>query len=249
MSAYSDAIIAALSPTAIWPTSEASGNLTDATGNGWTFTASGTPTYQASGPTVNGESLFAVQTDGAAFFTTSTSFPGPSASTGRTEAVWVFLPSTSSAAADIFARSATNQNEFRIRHASNGQAIAPHFQADGATAIGNPSGADIDGDVWHLVIGWWDPADDDVYIQVGDTAAVSAAGTTDIKTDSTVALAIMAIASGGSPLRSGSRVSHPMVFERVLTVEERSKLVTGLFSVAGLIVDQTSFPKHKLVTA
>jgi hypothetical protein len=248
VSTYSDNVLGVLDPVAIWPTGEASGNLADAGGGGWTFTASGSITYLASGPTVNGESLPAVQFDGTSFFSASGSFPGPSVSTGRTEAVWVLLPSTSSAAADIFARSATNQNEFRIRHASNGQVIAPHYQADGATAIANPSGADIDGDAWHLVIGWWDPADQDVYVQVDADTPVSAAGTTDLKTNSTAGLGLGAIASGGSALRSGSRVSTPMVFDRVLTSDERSQLFTGLFGVAGLVVDYSAFPKHKLVS-
>jgi hypothetical protein len=228
MTAYDDGVLS-LEPTAYWPCDEASGNLTDDTGNGWTFTASGTPTYQASGPTIDGVAQSAVQTNGTAFFTTSASFPNPTIANGRTVGVWVFLPSTSSAAADIFARSATNQNEFRVRHASNGQAISPFYQSDGATSIANPSGADIDGDAWHLVIGWWDPADDDVYIQVDSDTPVSGAGTTDIKTDSTAALGLMAIASGGSSLRSGSRVAKAMVFDRVLTSTERTQLFNGQF--------------------
>jgi hypothetical protein len=237
VTAYDDGVLALLGDAldGFWPCDEASGNLTDDSGGGWTFTATGSSTYQASGPTIDGVAQHAVQFSGTSYFSTSGSFPTASAANGRCEAVWVFLPSTSSAAADILTRSATNQNEFRIRHDSSGGAIAPHYQSDGATVIANPGGADIDGGAWHLVIGWWDPADDDVYVQVDNATPVSALGTTDIKTDSTVGLGLGATASGGAALRSGSRVSNAMLFNRVLTADERTALFTGAFTVFHIV--------------
>lgn len=59
---YVDAVLA-LSPTAYWRLGDASGNATDSSGNGYTLTAGGTPTYGAAGWTTDGDDAITFDAD------------------------------------------------------------------------------------------------------------------------------------------------------------------------------------------
>jgi hypothetical protein len=223
-----DTLLLATTPEAYWPCDEASGNLTDDSGGGWTATAAGagTATYQVAGLSINSETQHSIEVDGAKWFTVSSSFPFPTPA--RTVAAWVYLPGASTAAGSICSRLATNQREWTLRHVSNGQASLVAYADDGNTAIGHAAGDDLDGGAWHHVIGWWSDADQDCYIQVDGGTPVSAAGAAAINPDSTAAVVLAAGASGGDPLRAGSRISKVAIWDRVLTDAERTSLYTGI---------------------
>jgi hypothetical protein len=222
---YSE-IILALTPTGYWDCQDASGNLVDSSGGGRNATASGSSTYLASGPTINGVAHSAVQFSGTSYFSIVGTFPNPSPA--RTISCWVYLPSTSSVAGNFVARIATNNREFSLKHASNGALQFNAYQSDGNTVVATASDADLDGGTWKHILGWWDDSDQDVYTQIDGGTPVSAAGSTNIKTDSTRAIGIGATDSGTDPLRSGARIAHVAIWGRVLNSTERTQLATGV---------------------
>lgn len=252
MTAYDDSLQALLGADllAYWAAADASGSLVDGTGNGWTAAlGAGTPTYQAAGPTIAGVAQDAVQFDGTAYFSVSSSFPGASATNGRTYIAWVYLPSTTSAAANILSRIQTNEREMSLAHASDGTAIFPVYQSDGNTLVAQAVGTDLDGGTWVCLIGWWDPADQDAHLQQGIGTPASAAGSTDIITDSGAPIGIGASPFGSSPLRSGARLAKLAIVDRVLTADERLAIATGAFGevkVESFDVDVANGSTHTL---
>jgi hypothetical protein len=224
---YEEGVLS-LSPVGYWPCDDASGNLVDVTGNGWTMTLTNASTYQQAGPSINGVAHLAVEFSGTSFFETTTLFP-TTYTDGRTYAAWVMIPSTSSAAGRFLARRASNQNEMDISHAANGDATCNAYQSDGATLVAQAAGADIDGGAWHLLVGWWEASSQDVSLQIDGGTPTTAAGATNLKNDSTAGIGMGATASGSDVLRAGSRMCHAAVWNRVLTSIERANLFSGDF--------------------
>ena len=229
---YDEDVVAMLGASLLgyWACDEANGTLTDGTGNGWTMTlAAGSPTYQVSGPTIASVAQSAVQTDGAAYYTTSSSFTQASAVNGISVFAWVYLPGTTSAGAYFVARQASGTDVIAIlRHASDGTGQMNYYTT-GGTLIGAATQTDLDGDAWHLMVGWWDPADQDVRLSVDDAAAASAVGAANIDESVAAGWSLFATASGGSLLRSGSRLSKVGIVDGLLTAGQRTSLYTGSF--------------------
>jgi len=236
MSAYDDGVLAMFGAdlVAYWPADDASGSLIDAK-NAWDAAATGTSTYQAAGPTIDGVAQLAVQFSGTSYFTTSGSLDPASDTTGRSVFAWVYLPSTTAAVGRFLARDATNNGEMSLRHTSTGGAELAILGADGATLVSEAGGSDLDGGVWHLVIGWWDPADADARIQVDAETVVVGAGTAVINNDSTAVYGIGASSGGSGPLRSGSRMCKAGILDRVITAEERALLLSGVFTTPQIV--------------
>jgi hypothetical protein len=88
---YQDLVLA-LSPTAFWPMQEASGNIVDTTGHGWTASPGGSPTYGVAGPTIDGEAFDAITLNGTdARFNVPYTMTDPGTS-GFTISAWVKCP-------------------------------------------------------------------------------------------------------------------------------------------------------------
>jgi len=105
-----------MSPDAYWPMQEASGNLTDASGNGWTGTKVGSPVYQVAGPTINGESFYGITLTNGNYFTVSDTLTDPSAS-GFTVSAWIKAPADATYRY-IFRKLQTNEGVFYLRKTS-----------------------------------------------------------------------------------------------------------------------------------
>jgi len=88
-----ESLVLALGPEGYWPMDDSSGNLADATGNGWTATVSGSPSYSQTGPTINGVAQSAVDFATTSDYATVSEAidDGITTSDGMTISAWVNL--------------------------------------------------------------------------------------------------------------------------------------------------------------
>jgi len=133
---------------------EASGNLTDATGNGWSATASGGLTYGVVGPTINGQDFDAITFDGInGVFTISSTLTDP-ATTGFTVSAWVKHP-TGATIHRIFYWNQTDEGTFYLRKdASDRLQIVTVNTVN--TTHGNAAPTAFPNDTWVWVAGRYD---------------------------------------------------------------------------------------------
>jgi hypothetical protein len=104
-----------LSPVAFWGMQEASGNVSDLTGNGWTGTANGTLTYSVAGPTINGESFDAITFDGTSgYLGVSSTLTDPSTG-GFTVSAWYKAPHDAAIRRGLFWSNSTGEGTFYLR--------------------------------------------------------------------------------------------------------------------------------------
>lgn len=141
--------VLSLSPVAYWPMDEASGNLVDASGNGWTGTVTGSPTYEAAGPTINGAAQSAVTWSGSGQYAhVSSSLTSP-ASDGLTIAAWV--KTSSATVQSVFARSVTADHGYYMYVHSSGVLQCRLRQAGGTTFAGELNIAGAASGSWVFV--------------------------------------------------------------------------------------------------
>ena len=207
-------------------------SVPDLSGNGWTMTVTGSGTIAlGTGPTINGDAHSAVSASGSTRrLATVGGFTGASAANGRTIIVWCNLSGSSAGFEFLLGRATTSDGEIQMYSNTAGNLYAEAQGENGTTEIASPAGStDMDDTGWNCCFAWWDPADDDVYIQLNTGAPTSEAGTIDINTDCASPYTVFASNTGGSPVRSGGLIALPMVINRVLTSGERASVATGVF--------------------
>jgi hypothetical protein len=138
---YVNNVVLAMTPDAYWPMQEASGNLTDSSGNSWTATKVGSPTYQVSGPTINGQSFYGITLTNGNYFTVAATLTDPS-TTGFTVSAWIKAPADA-AYRYILRKNQTDEGVFYLRKTSGdvisivtvNDANGTHGSANSPTAI------------------------------------------------------------------------------------------------------------------
>jgi hypothetical protein len=225
-----DQYVLSLGPTAYWPMNEASGNLLDATGNGWHATMVGTHTYAQTGPTINGVASLAVNFGDTTsdYFWASASFPQATAA-GVSWMTWIKVPAIA-ALAGILTRTATNQEAWRINLTTNGTPEFRNYTASNpGTVIADIDwSAQADDDAWHCLICLWNESTDTASIILDNGTPVTGSGTGPMATDANTAIQISSLSTGGANPYTGLGAKFA-IFPRVLTAGEITSLTTGVF--------------------
>jgi hypothetical protein len=152
-STYKDAVIGE-SPDVYLALDDSSGNFADSSGNGFTGTVYGSPSYLQTGPTVNGSVQSAVSFDGASDYAQVDDAYDDSVSGQMTISIWF---KTSQAPAELCNDWLSSSTvSWRLFLDSSGAPSFYTYQSGGslhgftAPATGYNDGA------WHHVIGWVD---------------------------------------------------------------------------------------------
>jgi len=223
---YAD-IVAAMSPDAFWPLQDASGNFVDISGNGYDAAVTGSPTYENTGPTINGEATSAVGFSGTAQYGVASEAidDGVTTSTGMTISLWF---KTSDTLANPVAKKAAGQYAFDIYLDSSPNIELNTYQTDGASlsASAETSGTYGD-DAWHHCVAWVDATTNYIHITLDDTETInntSPAGTWNAESDS--AFGIGAISNGNGAYAGD--LAFVAYWQRALTSGERATLYSGV---------------------
>lgn len=223
-----DTGVLSTSPQVFLPCNDASGTLQDATANNRDATATGSATYLASGPTINGVSHSAVQMSGTSYFTIS-SFPSNSGG-ARSVMAWIYLPD-SSARGDFITRLQTNENEWAFYHGSGGSGWFEYFDSANVlegTALWDPA---VDNATWFCLIATYSNSDHLCKIYKNGTLSADAKtdGVDNICSDSTAPVGIGHTGQGANPLISGARLAKLAIWDRRISDSEIASLSTGVF--------------------
>lgn len=171
------ASVNALSPAAFWGLQEASGNAADLTGNGWTATAAGSITYEASGPTINGEALKGVTLSaaGTAHFSVSSSLTDPGIG-GFTVSAWV-KHAAGPGAQFIFSPYSGTAGTFYLRKGNSYGVQCVMMDTTGGVYASAFEGSDTFDDTWQWVAARYDTTTLRVYHGTGTFDTTSFSGT------------------------------------------------------------------------
>lgn len=224
---YKD-MVKSLSPKGYWACDEASGNLVDATGNGYSGTVTGSPTYAATGPTIRGVVQRAITWGSGKYATVSEGIDdGLTASDGMTISFWMNTTDTG----DLYPISKTQSGQKTWEVYGNAGRLQPYlYQDDGATSnaytafVGSNN---LDDGTWHHAVVWRDGSTGYLYIDV-DGGTYTASDTTLTGTwnaDSSSQLRIAA--DGPAALYFPGSLAHVAYWRRMLSSVERTMLYTG----------------------
>lgn len=216
--------VLATSPVAYWKMDEKSGNLVDATGNGWTATVTGSPTYGVSGPSV--PATTGIDFSGTGQYATISSSLG-TPTDDMTVMAWFNLAG-SSGNHDLISRGATDQYSWTLRP-QGGYPYATLYQSDGTThaTAGVDNGGSF-GSTWHWMAMTWDDGATLTTYYDDLTPATDTSFAGSWHKASTASPAIGAINVDVTPafLLDGS-VCHIAIWHRILTSGELTTMRTG----------------------
>jgi hypothetical protein len=228
MTAYSDGVLT-LNPDAYWPLNDASGNIADVTGNGWTGTAGGTPTYSQTGPTIDSEAQSAILFGTDDRFSVSANVDDGVGS-DMTLSLWL----ASSAATDGYpvamSTSGSGNRSWEVYWPGDGGIHLYTYQTDGATSestIQAGFGVHNDGNWHHVVI--WRTGGQWYMSRNGGTADTDSTPTGTWKGATTDPFVIGAQSSAGALGFEGS-LAHVAYWKSDIGASSRTKLYTGVFT-------------------
>lgn len=142
---------------------------------------------------------------------------GPSArneANGWTEALW-FRPRTSTT---HYITSGSYGAQFTLLFANTALVRFYYYGSTGSCIATRTSPLSLDN--WHLLIGWWDPADGKAYIQVDNGTPVASAVTTDVITNAHVHYML----GFNSAADCDGDIDEAEVIARVFSADERTGL-------------------------
>lgn len=212
--------VLATSPVAYWPMGEATGNLADASGNGWTATVTGSPTYGVAGPTVTRGTGVTWDGTNTMYAETSASLTTPPG-TALTVMCW-FL--TSAAATDyLVTRVNTGSTSWQLTSES-GVVGANLLNTSNAMYGEAYAGSGLNDGSWHWAAMTWDGTTLTAYAD-----ASTATDTTFSGTWVQASTAPVRISTGYATYINNFTGStcHAAIWNRVLTSAELTTMRTG----------------------
>ena len=224
-------LVESMNPNGYWPMDDASGDFRDASGNGFAATATGTWTYQASGPTVNGLQYLAA-TDTTTNSTLANASEAvddnASSSTGMTLSFWVNTTDATSGYLISQRHDGVNSESWNIYYNNTQELVfyARNDVDDGMASYTAQTSAINDGN-WHHVVAWIDPSTGNADISLDGGVPEGTVGSTGTSTTWVGATAVpFTIGAGSSTGSSGtiSTLAHVAYWDRMLTSGEREAL-------------------------
>ena len=217
-----------LSPTAYWPMSDSAGNFADATGNGWTATAAGDPTYQQTGPTIATAVQDAIAFDGTGDFATVSANIDDSVTDEMTISFW-FYCAPSAASEALVSMYDTGVRSWRAFLSTTGECAFYTYQTDGASlwAFNQPSGT-YDDSAWHHMVAWVTASGSYFDVDGGTLTSTNESPTGTWNGPTTSGLALAAANTSGSSAATIS-LAHVAYWDSDIGATARGKLYSGSF--------------------
>jgi hypothetical protein len=238
--AYTD-LVQSLSPDGYWPLDDFSGNARDASGNGRAGTAFGTPTYRATGPTINSESQTATffDADTDRFEIAETIDDGVSE---MTLSLWF----NTNDIEDGYWLGKTAGNNARwswalYKHAGAASAWSFYIHDAAGTAFDsvNGTGDTTDGNWHHLVI--WRSADGRFHSVRDGGSQIDDSGAAGTWAGATTDPMVIGAQYGGFNGPANSNLAHVAYWKSDIGATNRTSLYTG--TAAPKVPKFTSYPQ------